>query len=306
MHFILICLLQKRYEIFFHSASERKLAATRLVEENKNIANHNKLFSAGLSSYQQGLNQNAWMNQKQFSDRSTGLLPLATGVEIPLLVSRVVPPECQNLPAYKNWTTEKKVSPVKNQLSCGSSYLITAVSALESAAAIEFGSTITELSNQHCLECMKNITKRPLAGCTGGRPEWIWRSAKEQGGLVAASAYFKYTGDPKRACRSNLRKDPKSTVDSWQRVTSGDEEMMKCRVARFGPIVAGITTDGTNLRRYRSGLYDDAAKACTSSKPVDHVSFQKKLSMILNKLLFIQDGVDRWLWHRKESSRSSN
>lgn len=56
---------------------------------------------------------------------------------------------------------------------------------------------------------------------------------------MAAAAYYKYTGDAKRACRAGLRKDPQSTIENWQRVNAGNEELMKCRVARFGPVVAG-------------------------------------------------------------------
>lgn len=84
------------------------------------------------------MNQDSWLDQNVFSDKSTGLISTGNNEASPL-ASRVVPPECQNLPAYKNWISERKVSPVKNQLNCASSYILAAVAALESASAIEFG-----------------------------------------------------------------------------------------------------------------------------------------------------------------------
>jgi C1A family cysteine protease len=54
-----------------------------------------------------------------------GTLQTVDGQDIPVLLPRakraVNPPlpQCSNLPAYKNWATEGKTTPVKNQGGCG-------------------------------------------------------------------------------------------------------------------------------------------------------------------------------------------
>jgi hypothetical protein len=247
------------------------------------VKQHNELYEAGLLNYALEINHLSHLPSKE---SQTGLLALADSNSPLPLASRVLPPECQDLPAMKNWVTEKKVSTVKDQLKCGSSYLLSAVAALESAASIEFASNIVDLSNQHCLECVKNMTGGKSTGCTGGRPEWIWKYARDQGGLVMAAAYSRYSGNPQRACASGFRRDSKSTVSSFSRINRGDEDMMKCRVARFGPVVAGITTKKTNLGSYKTGIFDDSTKACASNRIVDHVNFVGRYVSVSNRFRF--------------------
>jgi hypothetical protein len=156
-------------------------------------------------------------------------------------------------------------------LDCGASYLLSAVAALESVTAIEYDSNIVELSTQHTLECVKNMTGAQPVNCKEDKPEIIWKYAKDQGGLVVKSAYQSYTGNTRQSCVSSLRKDPNSSIDTWSRIPQGDEELMKCRLARHGPVVASIKIRGTDLLSYKSGIYDDATGACASSKSVDQV-----------------------------------
>lgn len=113
-------------------------------------------------------NNLSYMNQKEFYEKFTGLLPLVETHSSKPIVSSKLPSECQGLPVYKNWINEGKVPKVKNQGNCKSNFLLSAVSALESAVAIEYGTNITELSTQHCLECVKNMTGI-FTGCSGGR-----------------------------------------------------------------------------------------------------------------------------------------
>lgn len=123
--------------------------------------------------YRQDLNDRSYLNESDFYKYSTGLRALVDASEIIPLSSRILISDCQDLPLTKNWLSEGKVSNVKDQLFCGSSYLMSAVSAVESAVSIEYGTSPVEFSTQHCLECMKNITNNKLHNaCSGGRPEW--------------------------------------------------------------------------------------------------------------------------------------
>lgn len=178
--------------------------------------------------------------------------------------------DCQNLPDSKNWMKEGKVSPVQSQYPCGSSYLFAAVAALESATAIFYETSPRKLSAQHTLECVKNTTGGQFKGCDGGRPEWVWKYASEQGGLVAESSYAAYEGNPDNKCFPNLAKDSNSAVLKWQKIEKGNEEALKCRVAKHGPVVVGISLNGTSLKRFFTGIFDDPEDACTPGNPISH------------------------------------
>jgi C1A family cysteine protease len=126
-------------------------------------SNHNKLYKTGHTNYIQAVNHLSYMSAKEFSSKFTGLLPLEDKDDTKPSIIRKLPSECKNLPVYKNWAREGKVAPVKSQKNCGASYLMAAVSALESAVAIEYGENVTELSTQWVHECVGNKT------CAGGR-----------------------------------------------------------------------------------------------------------------------------------------
>lgn len=243
-----------------NTQKDKKKAAAQLHQTNLKILEHNQQFDLGQQNFNLSLNQFSHFNTRKFVKISSGLIPLTERSSTTLIND--LPEDCQDLPAYKNWIEEGKVSSVKNQQNCSSSYLLTGISALESAASIEYGSEVVELSTQHFLNCMRD-------GCKGGRPEPVWRNAKENGGLVPSSVYYNYSASSNRFCVENLRRDPKTTVESWKRIPEGNEELMKCRVARFGPVFAGMTL-ATLLAHYQSGIFDDPNGECTPSKPVDH------------------------------------
>jgi len=64
-----------------------------------------------------------------------------------------------------DWEAEGKVSPIKNQGSCGSCWAFSAVGALEAAHAIAGNSDIQEFSEQQLVDCSKT---RYNSGCNGG------------------------------------------------------------------------------------------------------------------------------------------
>jgi hypothetical protein len=62
----------------------------------------------------------------------------------------------------------------------------------------------------------------------------------------------------------------KPEVDYWTRITSGNEEAMKCRVALNGPIQVAISIEKTSLMTYKSGIWDDPESNCTAGRVIDH------------------------------------
>ena len=76
------------------------------------------------------------------------------------------------LPASWDWRAGGKVTPVKNQGSCGSCWAFSATEAVESAWAIA-GNELVEMSPQELVDCtLSPVTENE--GCNGGWYFWAW------------------------------------------------------------------------------------------------------------------------------------
>jgi hypothetical protein len=140
--------------------------------------------------------------------------------------------------------------------------------------AIEYGASPVKLSIQHNLECVKNQTGNPLKdGCNLGAVEWIWDYARSQGGIVPESSYIPYTQNANDACKAGMPRDIRAEVDYYVKITRGDEEAMKCRVAKYGPISVSIVSEKTSLFTYKSGIWDDPEGKCASVTTTDHAVY---------------------------------
>jgi C1A family cysteine protease len=257
----------------FSNEKEKREAVDNLLRELEATDNNNILQGRKESNFLQQLYEFSSLPQNKFLDFYTGMIePTVTLSEIikgnAYSASHISHKECKNLPAFKDWAAEGKISPVQSQVPCASSFLFAAVSAIESAIAIKYETVPVKLSNQHLLECVKNMTGNRRQGCDGGRPEWIWKYAKNQGGLVAESSYVTFNANPNNKCVSDLPKESKAAVLSWHKIYS--EKVMKCHIALHGPLVAGISINNTSLRRFFTGIFDDIEGACTPDNPINH------------------------------------
>lgn len=148
-------------------------------EEWQEIEENNKLYELGDSDFKRSFYNFSSLSDEDFDDQYLGAKPVvlnvASSAQVPLKpnVVKVIPPECQNLPAYKNWAEEEKLTPVIFQDNCGCCYIFSSVGVLESTVAIKNGSPLKKLSIQNTLECAKVFGPKDLAqfGCDGGRPE---------------------------------------------------------------------------------------------------------------------------------------
>jgi C1A family cysteine protease len=138
---------QNTFNLTISDPVELKAAETIIVEQYNAVQTNNAAYEEGLSNFVQTL--------YPFSHLPTEkMLELYGGARLDelQLSTRAFhwndATECENLPAYKNWVEEGKVGPVKDQGQCGSCYMISAITALESAAAIEHGTSPIHLSEQ--------------------------------------------------------------------------------------------------------------------------------------------------------------
>jgi cathepsin L len=256
-----------------------------LYDEWQYVNENNKLFKDGKSDFFSEIYPFSYLDDEEFANRYLGLvekkLKIAEGFQLPPPIKsrvpvgpKIVPPECQNLPIYKNWATEGKLAPVKYQDQCGSCYLFAGIEVLESYRAIESGDPVEKLSTQNTLECVKDFDpKKPMRdACKGGYPQEIWKYARDEMGLVAEAYYDKYNANPNGTCVSDLMRDSNTEVDYWRQIPEGDEEAMKCHLATVGPLSILMIVINTSFVPYSFGIWDDPENNCTADRSVDHVS----------------------------------
>lgn len=69
-------------------------------------------------------------------------------------------------PASFDWRDLNRVTPIKNQLGCGSCWAFSSTAQYESILAIQTGGTFYDLAEQFALEC-----DTVSYGCNGGFPD---------------------------------------------------------------------------------------------------------------------------------------
>ena len=74
------------------------------------------------------------------------------------------------LPKYVNWVEAGAVTPIKDQLRCGSCWAFSAIGAVESAHFIASGELLT-FSEQQLIDCNRGEGGLDNNGCHGGDME---------------------------------------------------------------------------------------------------------------------------------------
>jgi C1A family cysteine protease len=183
--------------------------------------------------------------------------------------------QCKDVPEAKNWNAIKRVPKVKDQKECGSCYIFSSTAAIESAVAIENGIEALNMSRQNSLDCVKDPKTDKPNGCNAGRPEWIWKAAKEADGLVQETKENEYTGSPNKECNTKAAKALFSDVDYWERIPNKGspeevEDQIKCRLATSGPFHVSMTVRKNDMGSFKSGVYKNSDGICVAGENVNH------------------------------------
>ena len=165
-----------------------------------------------------------------------------------------------NAPSAIDWDEKGYVSPVKNQLACGSCWAFATTGMLESRFAILTNTTgkenIIQLSEQQIMDCSKPFGNN---ACGGGniRNSIDYLSKHTERALLSESSYpyiLEYENDLYAAngapCRtaSDIDKDklnllPLGTIAGWKGLTTENEIEME--VVTNGPVTIAIDANMT-------------------------------------------------------------
>ncbi|XP_071110333.1 cysteine proteinase 1-like [Haliotis cracherodii] len=228
-------------------------------------------------------NQFADLIPQEFQE--TVLMPRRSGVDFPqdsyLDIGHV-----ESLPDSFDWTTQGKVTSVKDQGSVGTCWAFSTVGNIEGQWAMQ-GKPLTNLSVEQIVDCdgtMDKEQKKADCGVFGGWPYLAYQYVQSVGGLETWSNYSycsgigggpgscfpckapgynkTYCGPPVPWCLKNescaakinpQRFVPDLKVTGWKAVSKNETEMAASLV-KYGPL--SVAMDASRLQFYHRGVYN--------------------------------------------------
>jgi C1A family cysteine protease len=145
------------------------------------------------------------------------------------------------------------VTPVKNQLQCGSCWIFAATADFESDVAIS-ESSLLNFAEQEVGDCNVYYTVGGYNWCSGGNANMSTNYFTKRGS--ANESCNPYTGVP-GTCQSCpfVR-----SADEWRQITDANGQGMilaiKTAILNYGPVYATIYSQGTGFGSYNSGVYE--------------------------------------------------
>jgi cathepsin F len=165
-------------------------------------------------------------------------------------------------PSSYDWRDYGRVSPVKDQGSCGSCWAFATVANLEGLYYAKKG-VMKTFSEQMLVDCDTSDS-----GCNGGLMEYAFAWLKKNGGIMLDSDY-PYKGY-KQTCKSDKTKYVDMTVTGYKKLGSSystwsavDEDEVKEFLYETGPLAIALNADP--LQTYSSGILDVTSAKCPTS-----------------------------------------
>ncbi len=208
-------------------------AYRRLIFE-KNLVEIERHNSDSAQTYKMGVNQFSIYTTEEFAERFLTPMPMVgfpKGDDTMVEIGDV------------DWTTQGKVSKVKNQASCGSCWAFSATGVLESYSL--FKGQSVDLSEQQLVDCSRPQGNQ---GCNGGWPSNALKYVQANG-ITSQSAY-PYVGRD-QACKTqggSFKIGGQTSYGGCSGLSSG---------INSHPI--SVTVDATNWSRYSSGVFSNCA-----------------------------------------------
>ena len=170
-----------------------------------------------------------------------------------------------------NWVEQGKVTPVKDQGTCGSCWSFSTTGSIESAYMIKNGKSI-ELSEQQLIDCSISYGNN---GCSGGLVEYAYHYI-ENVALDTESQYpYKHTNQKCQAKTGEVK------IKDFVEVQRFNPTQLAIAL-NLGPVSVGVCAGGWTFKNYKRGIIKTGC--CTS---IDHA--------VLAVGYGTDNGVDYWL-----------
>lgn len=154
--------------------------------------------------------------------------------------------------ATLDWRTLGKVTPVKNQGSCGSCFTFSSAGAMEGAYAIKYNlTTPIELSTQQLLDCA--YTSWGNYGCNGGYMTNCYKYLRYY--KLQTKDSYPYVGY-RKACAYNISNGVTWTVGTGYVNIAGSDPVALENALQLMPISAAVSAYSGVFQFYRGGIID--------------------------------------------------
>lgn len=150
-------------------------------------------------------------------------------------------------PTSVDWEAQGKVTPVKDQGSCGSCWAFSTTGSLECRYAIAKGK-LNSLSEQQLVDCDNNDS-----GCNGGLMENALSYVSKEGGLCSESEY-RYTGRD-GTCKASSCGTKYNHNSGYKTTTKDSESSLETAVAA-GCVSVSVDAGGVSWQFYSGGIMD--------------------------------------------------
>jgi C1A family cysteine protease len=193
----------------------------------------NKHNADASQSYKMGVNQFTIYTTEEFAIRFLNVIP-----------SEDIVSENNDYEVIGDvdWTTQGKVSSVKNQGSCGSCWAFSATGVLESWSLIS-GKGNVNLSEQQLVDCSRAQGNQ---GCNGGWPANGLKYVKASG--IASESEYKYVGKD-QTCQKTGGSFKINGYTSHTGCTALTSQINKSPIS--------VAVDATNWSPYKSGVFSN-------------------------------------------------
>ncbi|XP_036828496.1 cathepsin K isoform X2 [Oncorhynchus mykiss] len=229
----------------YNGLGEEAIRRTIWEKNMRLIEAHNEEAALGIHSYELGMNHLGDMTSEEIVAKLTGL-------QVPMNRDRsntwIPGNNVVNLPRSIDYRKKGMVTPVKNQLSCGSCWAFSSAGALEGQLAKTTGKLI-DLSPQNLVDCVTENN-----GCGGGYMTNAFEYVEENGGIDTEEAY-PYLGQDEQ-CVYNAS-GMGAQCRGFKEIPEGDEQALTKAVAKVGPVAVGIDATLSTFQFYQRGVYYD-------------------------------------------------
>jgi len=176
---------KKKYNKTYEDGLEENRRYAIWYNNDQLIALHNILYEAGMASFGLGPNINMDLTTDEFKALLNGLKIESNSVEAESNENLIF----NDLPSEVDWSKLGYVTPVKDQLKCGSCWAFSASGAIEGAHFKKTGQLVS-LSEQNLLDCSYSVGN---LGCEAGSMNQAFNYTIRSDGIDTA-AYYPYKG----------------------------------------------------------------------------------------------------------------
>eukprot|EP01028_Stygiella_incarcerata_P006451 TRINITY_DN2623_c0_g1_i1.p1 TRINITY_DN2623_c0_g1~~TRINITY_DN2623_c0_g1_i1.p1 ORF type:complete len:392 (-),score=79.50 TRINITY_DN2623_c0_g1_i1:37-1212(-) len=216
------------------------------IEEHNNKADQ---------TFKMGINMFTDLTDEEFSARNrlNWTPPSQTGT--PKVPSSSSMPSLKSLPSSKNWVTEGRVSPVKNQGSCGGCWAFATISTIESALAIlESTNNVPVLSEQQLIDCDVDGNDD---GCNGGFYTYAFDYYISKNKKVMTEECYPYTASDDSCKYSDDATCIRAEVLSYETLYCSPSNILNSynllmNAIQVNPVAIAINAD--EVQHYSSGI----------------------------------------------------